>query len=67
MERVTRINDCKVELSRCSDEEKMAMAEAAAERVMRAELELQRILDSLSDTRYSAMVMGNITEGESNE
>lgn len=57
MERVSRINDCKIELGRCSEEELFAMAQEAITRVQVAELEVARINEELRRRRRGA-VMG---------
>lgn len=47
MERVQRINDCKVELGRCSDEELAQMAQDAMQRAELAEREVRLISEEL--------------------
>lgn len=46
-ERVSRINDTKVELGRCTDDELYSMAGYITERVSQAERELQAIKEEL--------------------
>lgn len=58
-ERVTRINDCKVELGRINDVEELnRMAESIAERLLRHQYELDRVLERRQELMSAAMVMG---------
>lgn len=56
-ERITRINDCKIELGRCTDEELYRMAEEAILRVQVAEMEVANISQELR-RRNHEVVMG---------
>lgn len=56
-ERITRINDCKVELGRCTDDELYQMAQDAIARVQVAELEVAQISEELR-RRHHSMSMG---------
>jgi hypothetical protein len=52
--RVTKINGVKLELGRMSRDEKFALAETLAEKVMKAEAELNAVLRSIEDENYIA-------------
>lgn len=56
-ERVARVNDCKVELKRCSHDELYAMAEDAMLRVQVAEIEVSKVAEELR-RRSQEAVMG---------
>lgn len=47
MERITRINDTKIELGRCTDEELYQIAGYITERVDQAEAEMQAVKEEL--------------------
>lgn len=55
MERVSRINDCKVELGRCTDEELYQIAMDAMLRAEVAELEVAKVNAELSRRHQSFM------------
>lgn len=53
-ERVTRINDTKVELKRCTEQELMTIAMEAMKRAEQAEREVQQVAEELQSRHLLA-------------